>query len=208
MNILISLPIIAFIGILIWWQDVFNSKEANAALVGALIGALAIFLGNAINGFTERRDKSLVKKNVKTAIMSELVRICPDLMASAKYFRSTADHLANGQAPGYIPFISYMPRDDFVFKTLLSNSILLLTDIEIDKLGTFYGNLQITRQLLAEASSSTGSLLVVEPIAKSFEHDCSVAAEVVEALAPGRKIQMPGDKPKLLTQLLKEAAGV
>lgn len=201
MNILISVPIAACIVALLWWQDVFHSKEANAALVGALIGALAVFLGNAINGVQERFEKRRLRKNIKTALMSELVRICPDLIVSAKYFR----RLASLPKGGDIDFTSYMPRDDFIFRTLLSNSILLLSDTEIDKLGTFYGNLQITRKLLGEAR--TGGFLTVEPIANSFEDDCSVAAEVVEVLAPERKIKMPGEEPKLLTRALKEVAG-
>jgi hypothetical protein len=92
----------------------------------------------------------------------------------------------------------------------LLNQITQLTEPEIDAIATFYGNLELTRKRLRECKEhgATLNLLDAEAVARSFEHDCSIAAQVVNLLAPTRRIQREGGPAVLLTEALREIGGV
>ena len=72
-----------------------------------------------------------------------------------------------------------------------------------------FGNLGQTRLQLQQLSQHGEwiGLLDAGTLANMFAHDCEVAAEVIELLAPERKVKFQNDKePILLATLLKDQA--
>jgi hypothetical protein len=56
------------------------------------------------------------------------------------------------------------------------------------------------------AATGGAGIFASSQIADAMRHDCEIAAEVVSLLAPNRKIQMPWETPKLLVDILRQAA--
>jgi hypothetical protein len=210
LNITIAVALVAVGLAAIRLSDSIGSVEGAASLAGALFGAAALFIGAEITKADQRArttvDLNESRARIRTALMGELVTFWVNHMESARFFRGAAKALGKGHQMGQIDFERYIPPETPIYDALLAQMTLLL-EAEVDALATFHTGVGRTRRALQELTGVEHfGLLKAEALARQFEHDCEIGAKVASLLAPTRKIQRPGEEPRLLSEVLRQVA--
>ena len=208
-----SLLVLAGYGVIRWHASLEGLDiSAASSLAGALFGASALFVGAEINKWDQRSraqiDLEEKQRRVRSALLPELVRISVNHIESAKYFRMAVEEISSRGGLVDMGIHVASPEVPFIYNALLTQ-ITLLQEREIDALGTFYGGLNQTREAVRQCSSTNTHLRLLDAkhLANMFAHDCGIAAEVIELLAPHRKVVLPGkSEPVLLSESLKKQA--
>jgi hypothetical protein len=188
-----------------------SDKSALATLCGALFGSAAIFFGNQISYWfseaSKNRDKLERQKTLRTILTAELVSIFIEHAHQAKLYQILEGGLKDGSIQFSKPFDStYQVPTPIVFNSLITQFIFL-PEKEVDALVNLYDNLSKTRRMIENYSRQETpvmiGLIVAGNLKSAFKNDCDNAADVVDLIAPDRKIKLTNNKLILFSELLR-----
>lgn len=183
-------------------------SSAVATMTGALIGALAIFLGNDINNeqIALKKMQSLedTQRSIRSILMSELVVIFTSHVQKACEYYELVKILENGD--GARPYVlSYQIPEPKIYNSFLIEVVRLPLK-EVDALVTLYSQIHKTQDVINDYASLKPTeigLFGARSVRDQFQADCNAAAEVVSLLAPERKIKLRDGSLILFVDLLK-----
>jgi hypothetical protein len=215
-DLALFVALIAFGLWVIWTRPLALDAAAAASLAGALFGGAAVLLGNWINRSNERQkaDVELEQKCTKlmTLIAAELVNVTAGLLDAKRLMDAAITTLkAGGAGVGQVDMNQYLPRG-MPFTESLGVELLMLESPAVDALTTLRSNLAQTRRAMEGTAGPVKatfglSLTTATALSNALAHDMTVLSEAFEHIAPTRKLILPGgEKPKLVTEILKLAA--
>ena len=183
-----------------------------ATLVGAIVGAAAILVGNSINRFAQRvtaRDEQHVRATkLRALITAELVNVAVGhIQAKRALIAAHTSATAQGYVQSPTDLSAWYPRQ----MPLTDASGAALIDLEpgeIESLATVKANLAQTRSAMEEVSSGRSGfgLLRITVISDAISHDLRCLAEAFRRIAPTRQLQIPEEEPALASELLDHFA--
>ena len=188
-----------------------SDPSASASLAGALIAAGAIFVGNQlnVNATLESKSKELEeeRQSIRLLLMSEIVPIFTRHVQVAKEYIDLAQFISTG-GQAVVPWsTSYQIIKPNIYYSIIKELIKLPTK-EADALVTLYSQMGDTQKALDDllSVSLTGEInySTALKLANLLQADCAAAAEVVQLLAPQRKIKLRNDKLIGFVELLQD----
>lgn len=211
-DLLIFLALIGGAVTLVCVYDI-KSPDAIATLVGALIGAAALLLGNYIsrcNLLHKAREESKERvRKLKATISAELVNVAAGLIGTKDTIDAAVGQAqSGGSLPDHVDLTTDTPRP-MPFTDNLASELLILAQSEVDVLATLRSNLHITRMIMDEVTlgKRSFSLLAAQQIMESIRHVIGILAEAFDRFAPERQLQLLGKDPELASTLLRRLAG-
>lgn len=184
-----------------------------ATLVGALIGAAAVFAGNWINRLNESlraaTELEARRTQMKTLITAELVDVAAGLIGAHRYIRAALSAVQSSGGTVQLDVSRYSPRE-MAITDRLGSDLLLLELPALDALATLRANLAITRRQMEDAGDREGGawLTDIAGLATGVRHTIEVLAGTFAHIAPTRQLQLPGSPPELASTVLQHIARV
>jgi hypothetical protein len=210
-NLVLFAILVGIAAWLVWRKGDPKEAESVSTLVGALIGAAAILLGNAVNGFGEEAARSAHlgerRTSLKALITAELVGIAVDLLSGKRQLDAALEQLrSTGSQILGLDLGANFPRE-LQLTMSLGAELLILEQSELEVLVTLQQHLAITRADLRESAQGAIGFLRLSSLADGIGHTMEVLADCFERLAPTRRLKLGPSDPVLASVMLREGAG-
>lgn len=187
-----------------------DSKSSIATLVGALIGAIALFIGNQVANWNTKNEANekleADRKLLRNLLIQEVVTIFINHAQEAKFYKSFLEaRAAEPVGAGVIFDRDYTVRKPLVYEKLLEKLLVLRND-ELNALVNLYHNLDQTRLKLEVINATPNyrlNLLTATELFNTFSYDCELAANVVEGMCPERRVEFQNGRSEVLSLLLR-----